>query len=264
MRSELPELKLDHLERLTDSTGIFQHAVYAMPCYSDGYCTDDNARALLLTVLLESSGRDIPGVRRLATKYSAFINHAFDREHRRFRNFMSFDRRWLEETGSEDCFGRCLWALGMCVGRSKRHSLQKWAAELYLEALPELEKIHSPRALAFGLIGTQEYLDHLAGDRVVCGISGTVTKRLIDLYDRQSTDDWPWFEHVLSYGNAKLPHALICSGRHGGPHRERALELGLQTLRWLVSQQVCDGFFVPIGSEGFYPRHTREIRSAAH
>jgi glycosyltransferase involved in cell wall biosynthesis len=253
-RLELPELKLDHLERLTDSTGIFQHAIYAMPNYSEGYCTDDNARALLLTVLLESSGRSMPGLRRLATKYSAFIHHAFDREHRRFHNFMSFDRRWLEEAGSDDCFGRCLWVLGMCVGRSKRQSFQKWAAELFLEALPELEELGGPRAWAFGLLGIQEYLSRLSGDRAVSGISDTVTERLIDLYERQSEDDWPWFETVLSYANAKLPHALICSGRQGGTHKERALELGLQTLRWLVSQQKCDGHFVPIGSEGFYQR----------
>jgi glycosyltransferase involved in cell wall biosynthesis len=253
-RLELPELKLDHLESLTDSTGIFQHAVYAMPNYSKGYCTDDNARALLLTILLESSGRIIPGLRPLAMKYSAFIHHAFDQKQRRFRNFMSFDRRWLEKTGSDDCFGRCLWVLGMCVGRSKRHSLREWAAELFLEALPELKKIRSPRTWAFGLIGIQEYLNHLSGDRVVGKISDLVTKRLIDLYERQSSDEWPWFEPILSYGNAKLPHALICSGRQGGVHRKRALELGLETLRWLVSQQVYNGYFAPIGSDGFYPQ----------
>jgi hypothetical protein len=123
---ELPELTLDHVERLTDSIGIFQHAAYAMPCYADGYCTDDNARALLLMVLLESSG-DTPTRRQLATKYSAFVQHAFDRDSRRFRNFMSFDRGWRDETGSDDCFGRCLWVLGTCLGRSKHRSFQKWA-----------------------------------------------------------------------------------------------------------------------------------------
>ncbi|MDH3772090.1 MAG: glycosyltransferase, partial [Nitrospirota bacterium] len=162
---ELPELALDHVERLTDSVGIFQHAVYAMPDYAEGYCTDDNARALLLMVLLESSSSDTPVRRRLATKYAAFVQYAFDRSDRRFRNFMSFDRRWRDEFGSDDCFGRCLWVLGTCLGRSKRRSFQQWAAGLFLEALPELEAVTSPRTWAFGLIGIQEYLQQMGGDR---------------------------------------------------------------------------------------------------
>jgi hypothetical protein len=251
---ELPELKLDHLERLTDSVGIFQHAAYAMPSYADGYCTDDNARALLLMVLLESSSHDSPARRRLTTKYSAFVQYAFDRDSRRFRNFMSFDRRWRDETGSDDCYGRCLWALGMCVGRSKHRSFQKWAAELFLQALPELEAVSSPRAWALGLIGLQEYLEHLSGDRNVSAVSDRMTEKLIRLYEAQGERGWPWFEPVLSYDNAKLPHALIGSGRRGGAHQERALVLGLQTLRWLVSEQTRDGHFVPIGSDGFYRR----------
>jgi glycosyltransferase involved in cell wall biosynthesis len=251
---ELPELTLEHVERLTDSIGIFQHAAYAMPSYADGYCTDDNARALLLMVLLESSSHDSPARRQLATRYSAFVQHAFDRDSRRFRNFMSFDRRWRDETGSDDCFGRCLWVLGMCLGRSKHRSFQKWAAELFLRALPELEAISSPRAWAFGLIGVQQYLEHLSGDRNVGAINDRLTDKLIRLYEAQSEADWPWFEPVLSYVNAKLPHALICSGRHGGAHWQRALELGLQTLRWLVTEQTQDGHFVPIGSNGFYRR----------
>jgi hypothetical protein len=256
---ELPELTLDHVERLTDSIGIFQHAAYAMPSYADGYCTDDNARALLLMVLLESWS-DTPARRQLATKYSAFVQHAFDRDSRRFRNFMGFDRRWRDETGSDDCFGRCLWVLGMCLGRSKHRSFQKWAAELFLEALPELEAMSSPRAWAFGLIGVQEYLAHLSGDRSVSAINDRLTEKLIRLHEEQSGEDWPWFEPILSYDNAKLPHALIGSGRHGGAHRHRALELGLETLRWLVTQQTRDGHFVPIGSAGFYRRGGPQAR----
>ena len=251
---ELPELTLDHIERLTNSIGIFQHAAYAMPSYADGYCTDDNARALLLMILLEGSDHDTLARRQLATRYSAFLQHAFDRESRRFRNFMSFDRRWLEETGSDDCCGRCLWVLGICLARSRHRSFQKWAAELFLHALPALEAMSSPRAWAFGLIGVQAYLQHLSGDRNVSAISDRLTERLIHLYDEQSTPDWPWFEPVLSYVNAKLPHALICSGRNGGVHRQRALELGVETLRWLVAEQTQGGHFVPIGSNGFYRR----------
>ena len=256
----LPDLKLDHLERLTDSVGLFQHAVFAMPNYEHGYCTDDNARALLLMILLESTGHDTPARRQLATKYAAFVQYAFDRHQRRFRNFMSFDRHWLDEAGSDDCFGRCLWVLGMCMGRSKHRSLQKWAAELFLEALPEIDAINSPRTWAFGLIGIQEYLTNLSGDRSVHAISDRLTERLIDLYRQQSSSDWPWFEPVLTYVNAKLPHALIRSGRNGSSHQQVALELGLQTLHWLIGQQTCDDLFVPIGSDGFYSRAGQRAR----
>lgn len=251
---EVPELTLEHVDRLTDSVGIFQHAVYAMPSYSEGYCTDDNARALLLMVLLEPSHRDSPVRRRLATTYAAFVQHAFDSNSHRFRNFMTFDRRWRDEPGSDDCFGRCLWALGVCLGRSRHRSFQKWAAELFLRALPDVESMTSPRAWAYAMLGIQEYRENLRGDREVAALSDRLTARLIDLYDRQSDESWPWFEPVLSYANAQLPHALISSGRHGGTDAEQALELGLRTLRWLVAEQTRDGHFVPIGSDGFYRR----------
>ncbi len=257
---ELPELSLDHIERLTDSIGMFQHAAYAMPNYAEGYCTDDNARALLLMVLLESSSPDTAIRRQLATKYAAFVQYAFDPSEHRFRNFMTFDRRWRDETASDDCFGRCLWVLGTCLGRSKRRSFQQWAAGLFLEALPELEAVTSPRTWAFGLIGAQEYLQQVGGDRHVGTISDMMTERLISLYEGQSGADWPWFEPTLTYDNAKLPHALIASARSGGVHQHRAMELGLQTLRWLVAEQTRNGCFVPIGSDGFYRRGGERAR----
>src|SRR5207237_3788217 len=164
-QAELPDWRFDHLVRLTDSTGMFQHATYAIPNFAEGYCTDDNARALLLTVLLEELGQGGPEVHRLATTYAAFLQAAFDRGRRRFRNFLGFDRRWLEEVGSDDSHGRALWALGACVGRSKRLDLQFWAAELFEQALPPVLEIGSPRSWAFALLGLQEYLRRLAGDR---------------------------------------------------------------------------------------------------
>ncbi len=127
-QSERPQWRLDHLSRMTDSTGMFQHATYTIPNYAEGYCTDDNARALLLTVLLEELGHEGLEVRRIATTAAAFLQLAFDSERRRFRNFMSFDRRWLERVGSDDSHGRAVWALGVCVGRSRRPDLPAWAA----------------------------------------------------------------------------------------------------------------------------------------
>src|SRR5207248_1393363 len=133
---QLPVLKLDHLFRMSDSTGIFQHASFTVPNFAEGYCTDDNARALVLALMLKRLGHGSPRIGERAAMYAAFLNHAFDREQRRFRNFMSFERRWLEETGSEDCHGHALWALGLCVSQAGHGSFQMLAAQLFEQALP--------------------------------------------------------------------------------------------------------------------------------
>src|SRR5271170_640077 len=138
---ELPELKLSHLSRMTDSTGIFQHAILSIPNFSAGYCPDDNARAFILAVLLSELGEEAERVRTLATTYAAFLHHAFDLSAKRFHNHMSFDRRWLDEQGSEDCQGRALWALGVGVGRSPYRSFQIMAGQLFALALPALTEL---------------------------------------------------------------------------------------------------------------------------
>jgi glycosyltransferase involved in cell wall biosynthesis len=251
--AERPALRLDHLSRMTDSTGMFQHATYTIPNYAEGYCTDDNARALLLTVLLGELGQDGPEVRRIATTTAAFLQSAFDPKRKRFRNFMSFDRRWLEEVGSEDCQGRALWALGACVGRSRLPDLSAWAAAHFELALPPFPEMTSPRAWAFGLLGIHEYLVRFSGDRLTGHARDALTTLLIDLYERTATPDWPWFEEILSYDNARLPHALIAGSRDGG--NTRALELGLNALTWLVEvQRAPQGHFRAIGCNGFYPK----------
>lgn len=158
---ELPELKLNHLSRMTDSTGIFQHAIFSVPNFSEGYCTDDNARAFILSVLLGELGEEPERVRTVASTSAAFLYHAFDTQTKRFHNHMSFDRRWLDDRGSEDCQGRALWALGVGVGRSPFRSFQMMAGQLFALALPAVMEFTSPRAWAFGLIGIHEYLRRL-------------------------------------------------------------------------------------------------------
>jgi glycosyltransferase involved in cell wall biosynthesis len=250
---ELPELKLSHLSRMTDSTGIFQHAILTVPNFSEGYCTDDNARAFILAVLLSELGEEPERVRTLATTYAAFLHHAFDRRVKRFHNHMSFDRRWLDEQGSEDCQGRALWALGVGVGRSPYRSFQIMAGQLFALALPALTEFTSPRAWAFGLIGIHEYLRRLSGDSLVNQTRETLTSRLMELFERTAQPDWRWFQEDLTYDNAKLPHALILSGRATG--QQAVLERGLQALRWLTELQISEkGHFRPIGTNGFYRR----------
>jgi glycosyltransferase involved in cell wall biosynthesis len=252
-RLELPAISLAQLQRLTDSTGILQHSVHSFPDFLHGYCTDDNARALILIVLLADLEIDPDELTRLGQIYASNINFAFNRDLKRFRNFMGYGRNWLEDFGSEDSHGRALWALGTCVGRSSQPSLQAWASSLFGVALPAVLETTSPRTWAYGLLGIFEYFRRFDGDRFAAHVRDTLTKRLIDLYDACATDDWPWFEEIVSYSNAVLPHVLILSGRWS--ENPRAFEIGLKSLRWLVSvQKAPAGHFRPIGSNGFYKR----------
>ncbi|QDT04907.1 GDP-mannose-dependent alpha-(1-6)-phosphatidylinositol monomannoside mannosyltransferase [Rubripirellula lacrimiformis] len=254
----LPQMQLGHLDRLSDSTGIVQHAIYTIPDHDHGYCTDDNARALILTVLLEELGKDSPVVHSLASRYAAFLNVAFNRDTARFRNFMSFDRCWLEDDGSDDSQGRALWALGTCVGRSHRGGMAAWASEIFQLALPACVATSSPRTWALGIIGIHEYLRRSGGDRSAAAMSQKLADRLLEMYDRVATDEWPWFEDIATYNNPKLSHALIVHGRRTAD--QRSIDIGVQSLRWLCKQQLSpQGRFRPIGSNGF----SREGRKTA-
>jgi glycosyltransferase involved in cell wall biosynthesis len=250
---ELPTLNLSHLGRMTDSTGVFQHAIFSVPNFSEGYCTDDIARAFILAVLLDELGEDPQPVRTLATTSAAFLHHAFVPATKRFHNHLSFDRHWLDEQGSEDCHGRALWALGIGVGRSPYRSFQMMAGQLFAQALPVLTGFTSPRAWAFGLIGIHEYLRRLSGDSLVNQIREMLITWLMEHFEASSHPDWRWFEEELSYDNAKLAHALIVSGEATG--QPAVLARGLEALRWLTELQTSDkDHFRPIGSNGFYRR----------
>ncbi len=250
---ELPTMNLQHLWRMTDSTGIFQHANFSIPNFSEGHCTDDCARAFILAVVLAELGEDQEQMRTLATTSAAFLNHAFIAETRRFHNHLSIDRQWVDKQGSEDCQGRALWALGIGVGRSAFRSFQMMSGQLFARALPPLAGFSSPRAWAFGLIGIHEYLRRLNGDSMVKQIRDTLVSRLMKLFEHASKPDWRWFEAELSYDNAKLAHALIVSGHATG--QKAVLDCGLEALRWLAELQTSEkGHFRPIGSNGFYQR----------
>ncbi len=251
---ELPEVNLDHLRLLTDDTGLLQHAAFSVPRYADGYCLDDNARALLLTALLEDSGAVSPRqLDPLASRYLAFVNHAFNPEGRRFRNFLSYSRKWLEERGSEDSHGRALWALGAVVGRAVDPGRQSLAGDLFHAGLGAVQTFTSPRGWAYALLGIDGYLGAFEGDSAVQSVRADLSRRLLGLYTRTSTADWPWFEPRATYCNARLSQALILTG--GRTSNEAMTAAGLASLGWLDKvQQAADGSFAPIGSQGFYGR----------
>jgi glycosyltransferase involved in cell wall biosynthesis len=249
-----PEIDLRHIHTLTDDTGILQHAVFNIPRYDDGYCLDDNARALLLVTLLEEAGTDDPAaVRALASRYLGFVNYALDRSSGRFRNFLSYGRQWLEPHGSEDSHGRALWALGAVVGRAHEPGQHSLAGDLFHAALPAVTTFTSPRAWAYVLLGIEEYLRAFQGDSSVEALRQDLTTRLFGLFQQSSGPDWSWFEDSVTYCNARLSQALIVSGTR--MHRTDIVDAGVRSLDWLVSRQVSpEGDFAPIGSNGFLAR----------
>jgi glycosyltransferase involved in cell wall biosynthesis len=257
----LPAIKLDHLFRMTDHTGILEHAVFAVPNYPEGYTTDDNARALIVMILLEQAGVRAPaGSDDLASRYLAFLWLALDPTTKRVRNCLSYERQWQEAEGSEDSHGRAVWALGTVLGRSKDAGWRGAAGRMFELAVPAAIEFKSPRACAFALLGLQEYLDSFPGDRAALNGSDVLANRLLNSYRANRSDDWRWFESGLAYSNARLPQALIRAGMRAANHE--MVSTGLEALDWLVTIQRCEvkGHFVPIGSQGFYSKNTEKAR----
>ncbi len=255
----MPSLKLDHLFKMSDHTGIFQHAIYNVPNYHEGYCTDDNARAFIFTVLLQEIGEASPPVDRLASSYLAFLWYAFDANTCRFRNFMNHHREWIERAGSEDSHARALWAVGTALGRSRDPGHRSLCALLFQRGLPPVARFSSPRAWAFALLAIHEYLRTFSGDRAVGQMRDVLAGQLLGLYRANSSPDWQWFERTATYDNAKLSHALILSGHWTS--QPEMLEIGLSSLRWLLAAQTAEaGHFAPIGCHGFWRRGGERAR----
>ena len=251
----VPAPNHDHLFRMSDHTGIFQHAIYHVPNYHEAYCTDDNARAFIYTILHQQQHGHDPELDRLASSYLAFLWYAFDANTFRFRNFMGHDRKWLESKGSEDSHARALWAAGTALGRSPNEGFRNLCALLFQRGLGPVKHFSSPRAWAFTLVAINEYLRAFSGDRVVAKTRDVLVARLMGLYQANSSPDWLWFERIATYDNAKLSHALIVS------RKPKAVDIGLKSLKWLLDEQTGEaGQFSPIGCHGFWPRGGEKAR----
>jgi len=246
----IPEVRVGHFLSLCDGTGVLQHAIHSVADRAHGYCVDDNARALLFANALFSSG-EARLSETVTGRFAAFIQHAWNPDTRRFRNFMSYERRWLEDQGSEDSHGRTLWSLGDCARRDADPSRRKWAAALFKTALPAVEKFSSPRAWAFTLLGLDAYCALARDDFAASRMRGLLADRLVALFSATQTKDWLWFEDSLAYDNARLPQALIQTGL--ATRNASYIEVGLRSLRWLMSLQTTStGCFRPVGTGSFW------------
>jgi glycosyltransferase involved in cell wall biosynthesis len=256
--NQLPELKRDHLNRMTDDTGMLQHSIFTIPNRREGYTTDDNARALILAVMLQQetpeSSANSPGL------FLSFLEHAFNPAKGRFKNFLLYDRRWNEAVGSEDSHGRALWGLGTVLGRSHDQGFRGAAGRLFEFALPAVLEFRSPRAWAYALLGIQEYLTSYPGDRDAQKVRSALSRRLLEMYESIRRPDWKWFENVVAYGNARLSQALLVVG--SATSDDRMISAGQESLDWLAQTQRCETnhHFVPIGSQGFYRQNGEKAR----
>ena len=265
MVESLPALNTGHLRTLTDDTGILQHAIFSVPNTREGYTTDDNARALIVSTLLDAELADIADADRreyssLSHRYLSFLWLAFNADTGRFRNFLGYDRKWLEKAGSDDSHGRALWSLGKVLGASRNAGLRGAAGRLFEAAVPATLTFTSPRAWAFSILGMQAYLDWFPGDRTIQGVRNDLANRLLDIYERSHSETWKWFEKSLSYSNARLSQALILAGWRSD--NQRMIEAGMDSLKWLIAEQHHGDaeIFVPIGSNGFFIEGNEKAR----
>ena len=256
---ELPEMKLDHLKILTDDTGILQHATHTIPNRDHGYCTDDNARALMVAAMgRKYSLSDSMYFDSLSSLYLSFLLYAYNDEKGRFRNFMTYARQWTEEVGSEDAHGRALWGLGKAVAFLDHPGQMAMSTTLFSQAIKAVEHFNSPRAIAFALVGIHAYLHKFSGDSEVRRVREIIANRLFNQFENNATESWPWPENTLSYANGKLPHALLLSGQW--MQRSDMIDMGLRSLEWLLTIQTEKGHFVPIGNDGWYEKGGTKAR----
>jgi glycosyltransferase involved in cell wall biosynthesis len=245
----VPAMRVTHFLSMCDDTGLIQHAIHSVPDRSHGYCVDDNARALLLACALNTPGEE-PFPESVTARLAAFVQHAWNPETRRFRNFMAFDRRWLEDSGSEDSHGRTLWALGQCAHSDSSASRRSWAAALFAKAALSAADLRSPRAWAFTLLGLEAYRATDPLDAMAVELQHQLADRLMSHLAAVETPDWVWFEETLAYDNARLSQALIGAGASTG--RQSYVAAGLRSLRWLMALQTApSGVFRPVGSQSF-------------
>lgn len=236
-------LKSDHIFRLTDDTGILQHSKYSIPDPVHGYTTDDNARALIMALLLYERYEKKKYLD-LVYRYASFLLNA-QNERGRFRNFMGYDRKWLEEEGSEDCFGRCLWALGFalsheCTPRGVKHGL----SHILKNAVPHAAALNSPRAKAYSVIGLA-HLEHKEAISLVNEIAQSLCRQ----YEEYRDGEWKWFENIVAYCNSVLPWSLMAAYRAAGD--KKLLEAAEESLEFLGGVTFKDGYFKPVGCNGW-------------
>lgn len=245
---------MDHLLVLSDDVGIIQHALEDVPDRKTGYCTDDAARAFMVAVAHMRVVAD-RAVEPLARSNLAFLQHA-QLDDGRFHNFMGYDRRWLDEVGTHDSCGRAIWALGYGAAFAPAPSWRSVCARLLDRAMPSIGWLGYVRSRAYAMLGLS--YAHASGQTRYGPVLQTLADDLLAAFRANASADWPWFEDVMTYDNARLPEALIRAGRQLG--ESRYLDAGLEALDFYARVTTENGVYVPIGNDGWYRRGGRRAR----
>lgn len=245
--SLMPDYDLEHILRLTDDTGIVQHAKYGIPNLKEGYCVDDNSRALLMTLMAYRQSKDKDALR-LMPIYLSFI-HYMQREDGNFRNFLSFSRQFLDEYGSEDSFGRTIWALGYLLRFPPNDSFKQIGREIFFKSVQHFQHLESIRGAANTIIGISYYLKDAQNDEGMVRTMNRLVKVITDSYYRTQSMDWNWFEDKMTYDNAILPFSLLCAYEITG--NEVLLKIALETTNFLESMTMKMGYLIPVGCKGW-------------
>ncbi len=248
--SMIPEFKLDHIKRLTDDTGIVQHAKYGIPNLKEGYCLDDNARALLMALMTYRQNKDQYALDCIRI-YLSYIQY-MQNEDGSFRNFLSFSRNFLDEQGSEDSYGRTIWALGYLINKSTEVSYHEFARELFEQSSVFFDKLTSLRGIANTVIGISYYLQSYPSNEDIVQKMKSMTNILVNAYNDNHTKEWQWFEPILTYDNAILPLSLFHAVEITGD--ETLKKMALHTSQFLEKETMERGYLSLIGSKGWYPK----------
>jgi hypothetical protein len=231
----------------TDDTGIFQHGKFSVPRRSEGYTTDDNARALIACARIQRLNES-PEIKRLANIYLAFLNH-MQKPDGKLHNYLAYQRRYLDSEGSEDSVGRTLWGCGSALNSTLPKGLRMVAKDIFDMAFPWVWKADFPRFQAFAILGLSQYLQADPNEDLQQSAK-KLADSLLDRYEKTTKTDWRWFEHTLTYDNARLPQALFAAYKIIGD--SKYLETAKTALDFLIETQMADGVFVPIGNFGWY------------
>lgn len=253
MRTSLPSVRLQHFFAMTDDTGMLQHSRFATPDRRHGYCSDDNARAAIVAAMCWSQFQDETMIPYLA-RYLSFLDFAHIPETGRFKNFMSYDRRWLENDGSDDCQGRVIWALGYLTSHAPNEATQRMAEDLFRSAVRSADTLQWERSRALAILGMHYYLRKHPGDSKVRELKTKLADRINEAFAQHESKDWPWFENQVTYDNGRLPQAMIIAGVQ--LDRKDLVDRGLRVLQWLVDAQTApEGHLTIIGNQGWMKRN---------
>lgn len=247
---ELPPVKLDFLKALTDDTGIIQHAKFSIPCRKEGYTTDDNARALIASIKHLEHFEDA-SVRRLIDTYLCLLLY-MQRADGKMHNFLSYDRRYIDEVGSEECIGNTVWACGYAQDSKLPLDTKLVAKEIFDKALPWTIQSVWPRVKALAIMGLFHYQRAYPADKNISSNIRILGDQLLTQYRQQASDGWNWFEPCLTYSNGRLPQALFLA--YEATKERKYLQAALSSLNFLIDTQTIDGIFVPIGNDGWYKK----------